>query len=244
MSMITVPRVGGLALIIGSLLYIVATLIAPGYVIGASDVRDVYGLVEAIAENSLFSAFAAFLGGTALVFLLWGLTVMWQTAQNECALDTFVKFGLVGVILSVIILMCAQSADFVTSLVVEHGMGRGAGPAQADFLQNAGIQIQLFGGVARSLASITGLMGYIVLGFALARKFRPGTYRILAFIVGIGAIVSLIGMILTEPMYDLIDTLGPIFTVLSMFYLVWWIIIGIGVYQERFGLRIGQTPEH
>ena len=94
------------------------------------------------------------------------------------------------------------------------------------------------------MAGITGLMGYVVLGFALGRKFRPGVNRWLAFIVGVGAIVSLIGIILTEPFHELIDTLAPIFTVLSMLYLVWWIIIGYGVYTERLGLRIGVTPEH
>ena len=92
MSMITVPRVGGLALIVGSMLYIVATLITPGYVISEVNTSDLYRLVEAIAENSLLTAFAAVLGGVSLMFLLWGLIVMWQTAQSECALDTFVKF--------------------------------------------------------------------------------------------------------------------------------------------------------
>ena len=35
MSMITVPRVGGLALIIGAASYIVSTLTMPGFLIGA-----------------------------------------------------------------------------------------------------------------------------------------------------------------------------------------------------------------
>ena len=146
--------------------------------------------------------------------------------------------------LAVIFLIVTQTANYATSHVVEHGVGAGAGPDQTEFLRNTGMHLQSVASIARAVASIAGLMGYVVLGFALARKFRPGGYRILAFIVGISAIVSLIGVVLTEPFHGLIDTLAPIFTFLSMLYLVWWIIIGVGVYQERFGLRIGVTPEH
>ena len=244
MSMITVARMGGLALIIGSALYIVATLITPGYVINEANASDLYALVDAIADNPLLTDFAAMLGAVSLMFLLWGLIVMWQTAQSECALDTFVKFGLVGVMLAVGSLLIAQCLNYTTSHVVEHGIGAGAGPDQIEALKATGMHLQSIAGVARLLGSISGLMGYVVLGFALARKFRPGAYRILALVVGIGAIVSLTGVVLTEPFHDLIDTLAPIFTVLSVLYLVWWIIIGVGVYQERFGLRVGVTPEH
>ena len=244
MSMITVARMGGLALIIGSALYIVATLITPGYVINEANASDLYALVDAIADNPLLTDFAAMLGAVSLMFLLWGLIVMWQTAQSECALDTFVKFGLVGVMLAVGSLLIAQCLNYTTSHVVEHGIGAGVGPDQTAALKATGMYLQSIAGVARLLGSISGLMGYVVLGFALARKFRPGAYRILALVVGIGAIVSLTGVVLTEPFHDLIDTLAPIFTVLSVLYLVWWIIIGVGVYQERFGLRVGVTPEH
>ncbi len=244
MAWITVPRVGGLALMIGSALYIVATFLTPGFVIGAANASDLYSSVDTIDDNSLLTAFAAVFGSVSLMFLLWGLIVMWQTAQSSCALDTFVKFGLIGVMLAVVFLMIAQSANYATSHVVEHGVGAGAGPDQTEFLRTNGMHLQAVAGVARSTASIAGLMGYVVLGFALARKFRPGVYRILAFVVAIGGIVSLIGVALTEPFHGLIDTLAPIFTMLSMLYLVWWIVIGLGVYQERFGLRIGVTPEH
>lgn len=243
-SKITVPRVGGLALIIGSALYILSTLIMSGIVVGGASASDLYAYIDAIADAPLLAGFAAMLGVVALMILLWGLMVMWQTAQSECALDTFVRMGLVGVILAVILLMVAQSANYATSHVVEHGVGAGVGPDQTEFLRTTGMQLQSITGVAGSLASITGLIGYVVLGFALARKFRPGAYRILAFIVGIAAIISLIGFVLTEPFHELIDTLAPMFTALSMLYLAWWIIIGVGVYQERFGLRIGVTPEH
>ena len=244
MSMITVPRMGGLALIIGSAFYIVATFITPGYVINDANAGDLYALVDAIADNPLLTDFAALLGGVSLMFLLWGLIVMWQTAQSECALDTFVKFGLVGVMLAVVTLLIAQCLNYSTSNVVEHGIGAGVGPDQSEALRATAIHLQSIAGAARFVGLTSGLMGYVVLGFALARKFRPGAYRILALVVGIGALASLIGVALTEPFHDLIDTLGPIITVLSMLYLVWWIVIGVGVYQERFGLRVGVTPEH
>ncbi len=244
MSMITVPRMGGLALIIGSAFYIVATFITPGYVINDANASDLYALVDAIADNPLLTDFAALLGGVSLMFLLWGLIVMWQTAQSECALDTFVKFGLVGVMLAVVTLLIAQCLNYSTSNVVEHGIGAGVGPDQSEALRATAIHLQSIAGAARFVGLTSGLMGYVVLGFALARKFRPGAYRILALVVGIGALASLIGVALTEPFHDLIDTLAPIFTVLSILYLVWWIVIGVGVYQERFGLRVGVTPEH
>ena len=244
MSMITVPRMGGLALIIGSAFYIVATFITPGYVINDANAGDLYALVDAIADNPLLTDFAALLGGVSLMFLLWGLIVMWQTAQSECALDTFVKFGLVGVMLAVVTLLIAQCLNYTTAHVVEHGIGAGAGPDQSEALRATAVHLQSIAGVARFMGLTSGLMGYVVLGFALARKFRPGAYRILALVVGIGALASLIGVALTEPFHDLIGTLGPIITVSSMLYLVWWIVIGVGVYQERFGLRVGVTPEH
>lgn len=244
MAMITEARVGGLALIIGSALYIVSTLIMPGNVIDGGNGSDLHALIDAIADNSLLTAFAAVLGAVSLMFLLWGLVVMWRTAQSDCALDTFVKFGLIGVMLATISLLMSQCLTFATSHVVAHGIGAGAGPNQTESLADMALNLQLIAGAARLMGSISGLMGYVVLGFALARKFRPGAYRVLAFIVAIGAIISLVGIVLTEPFHDLIDALAPIFMVLSILYLVWWIIIGVGVYQGRFGLRLGVTPEH
>lgn len=244
MSMITVPRIGGSALILGAALYIVATLITPGHLIGATDAADLGSLVDAIADSPLLTAFAAMLGSVSLMFLIWGLTVMWQTAQSPCALDTFVKFGLIGIFLALVSFLIAQCLNYTTSHVVDHGIGSGTGPDQTETLRTIAIHMQSVAGVARLLGALSGLTGYVVLGFAFARKFKPGTYRILARIVGIAAIVSLIGVVLTEPFHELIDALAPIFTVLSILYLVWWIIIGIGVYQERFGLRVGVTPEH
>ena len=244
MAMITEPRVGGLALIIGAVLYILATFITPGYLIGNATASDVYGLVDALADHALLAAFTAVLSCVGLVFLFWGLTVMWQTAQNKCALDTFVKFGLVGVMIALVFLMFGQLANLATSHAVDHGVGFGAGPDQTEILRTFGVQLQLTAGVARLVAAFVGLTGYVVLGFALARKFRPGLYRILALIVGIGAVFSLIGFVLTEPFHELVETLGPILTSLSLFYLIWWIVIGVGVYQERFGLKVGTTPEH
>lgn len=241
MSMITTPRVGGLALILGAALYIVVTLITPGHLIGETTAGDLGSMVDAIADNPLLTAFAAMLGSVALMFLIWGLTVMWQTAQNECALDAFVKFGLVGVMLALVSFLIAQCLNYTTSHVVDHGIGAGTGADQTESLRAIALQMQSIGGAVRLLGALSGLTGYVVLGFAFARKFRPGMYRILA---RIAAIVSLIGVVLTEPFHELIDALAPIFTVLSILYLVWWIIIGVGVYQERFGLRIGTTPEH
>lgn len=244
MAMITVPRVGGLALIIGSSLYIISTLMLPGILIDGTDVSDLYAYVDAIADASLLAAFAAMLGAVASLILLWGLIVMWQTAQSKCALDTFVKFGLAGVMLASVSLLMTQAFTYATSHVVEHGIGAGAGPDQTEALRAIGVHMQSVAEAARTMASVSGLLGHLVLGFALARKFQPGAHRILALIVGIGAIVSFTGLALTEPFHELIDTLEPIFTTLSLLYLVWWIVIGIGIYQERFGLRIGVTPEH
>ncbi len=242
MSMITTPRVGGSALIIGAALFIIATLITPGHFIGATMAGDLGSSVDAVADNPLLTAFAAMLGSVALMSLIWGLTVMWQTAQNECALDAFVKFGLVGVMLALVSFLIAQCLNYTTSHVVDHGIG--AGTDQTEAIRSIAIQMQSIGGAAKLLGALSGLTGHVVLGFAYARKFRPGVNRILARIVGIVAIVALISVVLTEPFYELIDVLTPLFTLLSILYLVWWIIIGVGVYREHFGLRIGTTPEH
>ena len=241
MAMITVARAGGLALIIGAALYIVSTLIMSGNIYTNGDASDLNALVDAIAGSPSLTWLATVLGGVGLVFMLWGLIVMWQTAQSECALDTFVKFGLVGLMVALVSFLSAEALTYTTTHVVDHGIGDSA---DADQVRSTAVHMQSIAGSARLMGSISGLMGYVVLGFALARKFRPGAYKILAFIVGLGAVFSLIGLVLTEPFHELIDTLAPIFSVLSMLYLVWLIIIGIGVYQERFGLRIGVTPEH
>lgn len=241
MANITAARAGGLALIIGSALYIASTLILSVIIHLNGEVSDLNGQVDAIAENPSLTWFSTVLGGVGLMFMLWGLVVMWQTAQSQCALDTFVKFGLVGLTLALVSLFLSDVLNYMTSHVVDHGIGESA---DADQVRLTAMHLQSISGSARVMGSITGLMGYVVLGFALARKFRPGAHKILAYIVGIGAVVSLVGVVLTEPFHEIIDVLAPIFAVLSMLYLVWLIIVGIGIYQERFGLRIGVTPEH
>ena len=127
MAMITVARTGGLALMIGSALYIVSTLLAPGSFVNGADASSVYAMTDIIADNPLLTDFSSILGGVSLMFLLWGMIVMWQTAQSPCALDTFVKFGLAGVMLAVVCLFAAQCFIYATSHVVEHGVGLGAG---------------------------------------------------------------------------------------------------------------------
>ena len=241
MAMITVARVGGLALIIGAALYIVSTLIMSGNIYTNGDASDLNALVDAIADSPSLTWFATVLGGVGLMFMMWGLIVMWQTAQSECALDTFVKFGLVGLMVALISFLSAEALTYTTTHVVDHGIGDSA---DADQVRSTAMHMQSIAGSARLMGSMSGLIGYVVLGFALARKFRPGAYKIFAFIAGFGAVISLIGLVLTEPFHELIDALAPIFSVLSILYLVWLIIIGVGIYQERFGLRIGVTPEH
>ena len=241
MAMITVPRVGGLALIIGSALYIASTLIMSSMIHINGEGSDLNAIVDAIADAPSLTWFSAVSGGVGAMFMLWGLTVMWQTAQSPCVLDTFVKFGLVSLMLALVSFFMSDVLVYTTSHIVDHGIGESAYASQ---FGATAMHMQSMAGSARLMGSISGLMGYVVLGFALARKFRPGAYKTLAFVVGIGAVISLVGVVLTEPFHEIIDTLTPIFAVLSILYLVWLIVIGIGIYQKRFGLRIGVTPEH
>ena len=241
MAYITEPRMGGLGLIIGSALYIASTLILSIIVHINGEVDDLNAIVDAIADNPTMTWFSTVLGAMGLMFMLWGLIVMWQTAQSTCAVDTFVKFGLFGLMLALISFFFSDALTYMTSHVVEHGIGESA---DDDQLRYTALNMQAIAGSARVMGSVSGLTGYIVLGFSLGRKFKPGTYKRLAYAVAIGAVISLVGVVLTEPFHEIINTLAPMFAVLSMLYLVWLIIIGFGIYQGRFGLRIGVTPEH
>lgn len=243
--MITVPRVGGLALIIGAVSYIVSTLLMPGYLIGAADPNDLQASVDAVADRRLLTYFAAALGAMGVMFILWGYLVVWQTALTPCALDIFIKFGLLSVMIAVVFLLVGHAFNYTASQVVVHGIGAGTGPDQTEALTVTARHMLSAGGVARLVAAVAGLTGYIALGFAFARKFKPGGYRELARVVGIVAVVSMIGLILTVPFFDFMNPSAPVFTSLSMLYFLWWILIGVGVYQERFGLQVGVvTPEH
>lgn len=245
MSMITVPRVGGLALIIGAVSYIISTFLMPGFVIGAAGPNDLQSLLDAIADRPLLPYIAAAIGAMGVMFLLWGYLVVWQTAQTPCALDIFIKYGLVGVMIAVVFLLLAQAFNYTASHVIEHGIGAGTGPDQIRALENTARHMLSAGAVARLVGAVTGLTGYIALGFGFARKFKPGGYRELARVVGIVATVSMVGLILTVPFFDFMNPSGPVFTALSMLFFLWWIVIGVGVYQERFGLQVGVvTPEH
>ena len=245
MSMITVPRVGGLALIIGAVSYIVSTLLMPGFVIGTAGPNDLQAMVDAVAGRPLLTYFAAAIGAVGVMFLLWGYLVVWQTAQTPCALDIFIKYGLVGVMIAVVFLLLGHAFNYTASHVIEHGIGAGTGPDQTEALETTARHMLSAGGVARLVGAVTGLTGYIALGFAIARKFKPGGYRELARVIGIVAVVSMIGMILTVPFVDFMNPSGPVFTALSIIYYLWWIVIGVGVHQERFGLQVGVvTPEH
>ena len=179
------------------------------------------------------------------MFLLWGFLVVWQTALTPCALDIFIKYGLIGVMIAVVFLLFGHAFNYTASHVIEHGVGAGTGPDQTEALNVTARQMLSAGGVARLVAAVAGLTGYIGLGFAFARKFKPGRYRELARIVGIVATISMIGLIPTVPFFDFMNPSGPVFTGLSLLYFLWWIVIGVGVYQERFGLQVGVvTPEH
>ena len=243
--MITVPRVGGSALIIGAVSYIVATLLAPGFVIGAADPNDLQASVDAVANRPLLTYFAAALGALGVMFLLWGYLVVWQTALTPCALDIFIKFGLLSVMIAVVCLLVGHAFNYTASQVVEQGIGAGTGLDQTESLNATARQMLSAGGVARLVAAVAGLTGYIGLGFAFARKFKPGGYRELARVVGIVATVSMIGLMLTAPFSNFMNPSGSVFTALSILYFLWWIVIGVGVYQQRFALQVGVvTPEH
>ncbi|MYA59737.1 MAG: hypothetical protein F4X40_04160 [Chloroflexi bacterium] len=245
MSMITVPRVGGLALIIGAVTYIVSTLLMPGFVIGAAGPNDLQATLDAIASRPLLTYFAAAIGAVGVMFLLWGYLVVWQTAQTPCALDIFIKYGLVGVMIAVVFLLLGHGFSYTASHVIERGIGAGTGPDQTEALNVTARQMLSAGAVARLVGAVAGLTGYIALGFGFARKFKPGGYRELARVVGIVATVSMIGLMLTVPFSDFMNPSGPVFTALSILYFLWWIVIGVGVYQQRFALQVGVvTPEH
>ncbi len=244
MSCITTARVGGLGLILGSALYILSTLLMPGFLFEQAEPNDLNSVVDAIAAQPLLTDIASLMGGVAVMFMLWGLIVMWQTAGSNCALDTFVKFGVASLMVTAVSLLFAQFLTYLTSHVLEHGIGAGIGPDQMETLQATGRYLQAMAGVARLMAALAGLMGYVVLGFALARKLKPGFNKTLSFIVGVGGIVGLIIMAITEQAHDFVDALAPLTTALSILFLLWWIVIGIGVYQEHPRLKIGEVYEH
>ena len=245
MSMITIPRVGGLALIVGAVSCIVSTLLVPGFVIGAGGTNDLQATVDAIANHPLLTYFAAAIGAVGVMSLLWGYLVVWQTAQTPCALDIFIKYGLVGVMIAVVFLLLGHAFNYTASHVIEIGIGAGTGPDQTEALENTARHMLSAGAAARLVGAVAGLTGYIALGFGFARKFQPGGYRELARAVGIVATVSMIGLILTVPFFDFMNPSAPLFTALSILFFLWWIVIGVGVYQERFGLQVGVvTPEH
>ena len=157
-------------------------------------------MVDAVADGPLLTYIAALLGAVGVMFLLWGYLVVWQTAQTPCALDIFIKYGLVSVMIAVVFLLLGLAFNYTASHVIERGIGAGTGPDQTQALETTARHMLSAGVVARLVAAIAGLTGYIALGFALARKFEPGVYRALARVVGIVATVSMIGLILTVPL--------------------------------------------
>ena len=110
---------------------------------------------------------------------------------NPCALDIFIKYGLVGVMIAVVFVLLGHAFNYTASHVIERGIGAGTGPDQTEALEATARYMLSAGAVARLVGAVTGLTGYIALGFGFARKFKPGGYREISRVVGIVATASM-----------------------------------------------------
>ncbi len=225
-------RIGGVALIVGSVMVVVTFLLTPGgLVIDPVELADLVGLSGVMLENAALSYFTTILNSLGLVMQLYGLFVIRRAMRGGGASDALVRFGVMAMAFAIVLFIVEKGVLYTVVQTLEYGVGAGAGPDQTQLLNLIAVTLLSANSGIRIMAGFTSLLGLIGLGVGLSTRL-PGTlYRIIGLLVVASNSMGLVFLVVISPLYGLTDTFRFIYTLSFTAAIIWFIMLGAGLFR-------------
>ncbi|MCE2525981.1 MAG: hypothetical protein J4G00_00365 [Actinomycetia bacterium] len=227
-------KIGGLLLVIGTILMVGMQVLTPGLVVvDFVDADDFIGLGRVIQENMALSFLTTMLGVLGLVLQLFGVLVLRRAIMGEGANDTIARFGVMALGLGIVISMIDRAVLYTATHTLEYGIGAGAGPDQAQLLDFISVILLKTQSGLNLMAFYAFLLGSIGLGIGLMTRFRAAAMRTVAVVMVLSCLVSLVFVAVISPLYGLAGSFFTLFLAAVLLGNTWLVMMGLGLYNGR-----------
>ena len=230
MGTMTDAKIGGLALIAGSVAVIIRGLLTPGGpLIDTVSRFDLIAVSEALVANAILTHTMSLLFAVAMILILYGLVVIWKIAPAEDAMGAVLRIGVSMLAFSMFFLAATAGLDHATVHVVQHGVGAERTETQA---QDLALTLQSVKFGIRYIAGAVGALGFVLLSLGVSARSPAGFNWVAAQVAFVCSILVLILLLITEHFHDInIDLMYWVGSLLGAVIFIWVIILGVGLYK-------------
>ncbi len=187
-------RLSGLALVVGTILGVAASLFTPGTLfIDMVDQVNIRDRLDVLVDYAFLTHLTASAGIIALVLLLMGLYALWPRGDNSDGGVALRRAGIIALTASIVIAMGALSLPHIEVHIFDHQFASGVEGDPSSLAYS----LELMGAGLMFSAIIASYMAHTFLALGLASKFtsdgRKLAARLIALIAALGLIAFLIG---------------------------------------------------
>ena len=218
MGVISTNKLGGAALIVGSVLAIVFFLLQPGgFLVARVEPGDSVALVSAYVSNPELTRITSMVIALGIVAMFFGQTVVWSAFRNSGKPDGLARFGILFLLVGTTAWTLVQGIHFALA----RGQLSMEGALSAQAVDSG---VTLLGGLAVSL-------GFFL--FSLGLMSKGGLYKTTGLVVAIISLVSLVSLIFGINAPSHLDTAVRISRFCYFPWVIWNIWLGVGLLKEE-----------
>ncbi len=180
---------GGIALMGGGLVALIVGMIEPGGVlVNSVDRLDFAGRVETMADSAALTHFTSIFAAMALVTIIAGLMVVWNTAHEEGLDCTATRYGLMMAGLGTGALVLGEGIDQMMVIAVNDGLGGVFAAGSAEVMQVAVSMHSVKAGIAIVALTLV-MLGASSVSIGLRPILPAGIQRAAALVVPVVGVV-------------------------------------------------------
>ncbi|WP_419921427.1 hypothetical protein [Candidatus Poriferisodalis sp.] len=216
---------GGYALMGGGLVALVVGLIEPGGVlVNSTDRLDFAGRVDVMANNAALTHFTSIFAAMALVTIIAGLMVVWNTAHEEGLDCTATRYGLMMAGLGTGALVLGEGIDQMMVIAVNDGLGGVFAARSAEVMQVAVSMHSIKAGIAIVALPLV-MLGASSVSIGLRPILPAGLQRAAALVVSVVGVVWAVLFWVIASIFDF-EGWNAINGIGAVIALIWLMMLG------------------
>ena len=211
----------GLALIVGSLLYMVSQALTPGGAFTDPSIRD-------LNAQPFLTHVSSQTGILGLLLVVYGMFAFWRGSGRDGPGDGLARFGVLVIVFSCLGFALSKGANHM----IVHALGghEEFSTATEQFLKDSANVLRM---VRLSITVVVGstiVLGNAALALGLWLRLSPGAHRTIALIAAILSIASLVSQVGATHFHT--DILYLVAGLLTIPVGLWYISLGVKVLQD------------
>ena len=224
MGTISANKLGGLSLVLGSILAIVFYIIQPGgMIIDSADPANAQASIVALASNGTLSKLSAIFISLGLLMVVYGALVVQGNIRSKGGNgDALARYGVQLLLVSVVMGIIALS---LYNVVANTNLQSPAHVAAAGSAYSSALAINV-------LQSIIAAVAFLTLSLALASRDDCGN-KMASLLVAIASIVALVAAIIGGFDSGQLETMSIISGICYIIYTLWAIQVGLNLTKQE-----------